>query len=160
MRKWRCALVSEPLNHIHQDTKSARLIAVCKGSFRGHTHRWRQIHVRSRQLTCFSLFTCPKHPARSSKKELNFYCIKKTTEDVTACKEQQSRHSTSSRLVSYFLFFYMLWRHLWSITVHYYHSTHTWKNVIYLLSGTRVPENTFKAPWWYIYTSSCTLTER
>ena len=27
---WRCAFVSEPLNHIHQDTKSVRLIAVCK----------------------------------------------------------------------------------------------------------------------------------
>ena len=30
MRRWRCAFVSEPLNHIHQDTKSARLIALCK----------------------------------------------------------------------------------------------------------------------------------
>ena len=32
--KWRCAFVhGEPLNHIHQDTKSARLIAVCKRRF-------------------------------------------------------------------------------------------------------------------------------
>ena len=30
MRKFRCTIVGEPLNHIHQDTKSARLIAVCK----------------------------------------------------------------------------------------------------------------------------------
>ena len=33
-------LVCEPLNHIHQDTKSARLIAVCKRSntaYRQHT---------------------------------------------------------------------------------------------------------------------------
>ena len=37
MRKWRCALTAflgEPLNHIYQDTKSARLIAVCKRSFK------------------------------------------------------------------------------------------------------------------------------
>ena len=33
MRKWRCTFVVKPLNHIHQDTKSARLIAVCKRSF-------------------------------------------------------------------------------------------------------------------------------
>ena len=31
--KWRCTFVGEPLNRIHQDTKSARLIAVCKRSF-------------------------------------------------------------------------------------------------------------------------------
>ena len=30
MRKWCCAFVGQPLNHIHQDTKSAQLIAVCK----------------------------------------------------------------------------------------------------------------------------------
>ena len=34
VRKWRCTFVGEPLNHIHQDTESARLIAVCKRSFR------------------------------------------------------------------------------------------------------------------------------
>ena len=33
MRKWRCTSVGEPLDHIHQDTKSTRLIAVCKRSF-------------------------------------------------------------------------------------------------------------------------------
>ena len=32
MRKWRCTFVAEPLNHIHQDTKPAWLIAVCKRS--------------------------------------------------------------------------------------------------------------------------------
>ena len=32
VRKWRCTFVGEPLNHIHQDTKSAWLIAVCKRS--------------------------------------------------------------------------------------------------------------------------------
>ena len=33
VRKWRCTFVAEPLNHIHQDTKSAWLIAMCKRSF-------------------------------------------------------------------------------------------------------------------------------
>ena len=33
VRKWRCTFVGEQLNHIHRDTKSARLIAVCKCSF-------------------------------------------------------------------------------------------------------------------------------
>ena len=34
VRKWHCAFVGEPLNHIHQDTKSARLIAVSKRTFK------------------------------------------------------------------------------------------------------------------------------
>ena len=34
MRKWHCTFVGEPLNHIYQDTKSARLIAVCKRTFK------------------------------------------------------------------------------------------------------------------------------
>ena len=33
VRKFRCTFMVEPLNHIHQDTKSARLIAVCKRTF-------------------------------------------------------------------------------------------------------------------------------
>ena len=37
------------------------------------------------------------------------------TEDVTACKEQQSRHSTLFRVILFVL--YTLWRHLWSIVV-------------------------------------------
>ena len=34
VRKWRCTFVVNLLNHIHQDTKSARLIAMCKRTFR------------------------------------------------------------------------------------------------------------------------------
>ena len=34
VRKWRCAFVVNLLNHIHQDTKSDRLIAVCKRTLR------------------------------------------------------------------------------------------------------------------------------
>ena len=33
------AFVVEPLNHIHQDTKSARLIAVCKRTFKARFKR-------------------------------------------------------------------------------------------------------------------------
>ena len=36
------------------------------------THRWRQIHVRSRQWTCFSCF----HAPNPSINHLNFYCMK------------------------------------------------------------------------------------
>ena len=39
VRKWRCTFVGESLNHIHQDTKSARLIAMCKRSFMLKLHR-------------------------------------------------------------------------------------------------------------------------
>ena len=72
-----------------------------------------QIHVRSRQRTYFSFFM----PPNSFYKPLNFLlyetntffrvcvlyaevyrCIQ-ITEDVTACKEQQSRHSTLFRVV-------------------------------------------------------------
>ena len=35
MTLYTCTFVGEPLNRIHQDTKSARLIAVCKHSLRG-----------------------------------------------------------------------------------------------------------------------------
>ena len=34
VRKWCCTFMGEPLNHIHQDTKSAWLIAVCKRSLK------------------------------------------------------------------------------------------------------------------------------
>ena len=61
--------------NMHQDTKSARLIAVFK------------------QIDYIFPFVC--------------------TEDVTACKEQQSRH-----WISYLFVLYTLRRHLWSITVH------------------------------------------
>ena len=35
LRKWHCAFECEPLNHIHHDTKYARLIAVSKRTLRG-----------------------------------------------------------------------------------------------------------------------------
>ena len=41
MKKVRCTIVGEPLNHIHQDTKSARLIAVCKRTLKPE-HRTKQ----------------------------------------------------------------------------------------------------------------------
>ena len=75
----------------------------------------------SRQPTCFS-FLCPKNHLIN---HFNFYCKKQIdyifpcmctvmiSEDVTSCKEQQSHHSTSSRVVLFVL--YTMWRHLRSI---------------------------------------------
>ena len=40
VRKLRCAFVGEPLNHIHKDTKSARLIAVCKRSVTRYSNQY------------------------------------------------------------------------------------------------------------------------
>ena len=80
------------------------------------------------------LFSCPKNPSIN---HLNFYCRKQNrlhfsvcvycTQDATACKAQQSRHSTSSRVVLF------CFSHAVTSSVIYY-STHTWKNVIYLLN--------------------------
>ena len=99
-------------------------------SIRGHIHR-------SRQRTCFSFLIPPK----SFNKSFEFLLYKTTrlhfpvcvctvidhTEDVTACKEQQSRHSTSSRVVIFVR--YTLWRRLWAIIIHPHGRT-----VIYLLN--------------------------
>ena len=90
------------------------------------THRWRQIHVRSRQPTCFSFFMPPKY----FNKLLNFYWIKQMdyiTEDVTAWIKN---NSDATRLSSRVVRFCSL--HAVSSSVIYY-STHTHKNVIYLL---------------------------
>ena len=55
------------------------------------------------------------------------YCNTEITEDVAACKEQQLRHSTLSRVVLFCS------SHAVTSSVIYY-STHTQKNVIYLLN--------------------------
>ena len=90
------------------------------------THRWRQIHVRSRQPTCFSFFM----PLKYFNKRLNFYWIKQMdyiTGDVTACIKN---NSDATRLSSRVVRFCSL--HAVSSSVIYY-STHTHTNVIYLL---------------------------
>ena len=51
VNKWRCTFVAEPLNHIHEDTKSARLIAMYKWSFSKCTQKG----------TVPYLFISPKH---------------------------------------------------------------------------------------------------
>ena len=95
-------------------------------SIKRHTRRWRQIHVRSRQPTCFSFFM----PLKYFNKRLNFYWIKQMdyiTGDVTACIKN---NSDATRLSSRVVRFCSL--HAVSSSVIYY-STHTHKNVIYLL---------------------------
>ena len=82
-------------------------------SIKGHTHRWRQIHVRSRQQTCFSFFM----PQKPSINHLNFYCIKQidnifpcvcvycNRSQKTSQRVKNNSHATRLCLVSYFLFF-------------------------------------------------------
>ena len=96
------------------------------------THRWRQIHVRSRQPTCFSFFM----PLKYFNKRLNFYWIKQMdyiTGDVTACIKN---NSDATRLSSRVVRFCSL--HAVSSSVIYY-STHTHTHkcnlfVIYMLA--------------------------
>ena len=89
------------------------------------THRWRQIHVRSRQQTCFSFFM----PQKSFNKPFEFLlyktnrlhfpvCVYCNRSQKTSQRVKNNSHATRIRLVSYFFVLYTLWQHLWSITVH------------------------------------------
>ena len=96
-------------------------------SIKGHTHRWRQIHVRSRQRTCFSFFM-PQTFRKIFKKPIEFLLYKTNTVDyvrvycnilqMTWQRVKNNSHATRLRLVSYFFVVHTLWRHLW--TVNYY----------------------------------------
>ena len=44
---------NDPLNHIRQDTKSARLIAVCRRSFRQECDNFKYVNI---QFGCLFLF--------------------------------------------------------------------------------------------------------
>ena len=92
---------------------------------KGHTHRWRQIHVRSRKQTCFSFFVPPKY----FNKPFEFLLYKTIISHFSVCvycnrsqktshRVKNNSHTTRLCLVSYFFVLYMLWRQLWSITVH------------------------------------------
>ena len=58
-----CTFVSEPLNHIRQDMKSARLTAVCEGSFIGPFKM--SLLIRSRYLNQLKCGNCIRRGARS-----------------------------------------------------------------------------------------------
>ena len=96
---------------------------------KGHTHRWRQIHVGSRQQTCFSFFM----PRKSFNKLFEFLLYKTNRLHFSACVYCNRSQKTSRRLKNkskssgVTVVLYTLWRLLWSITVH----MHTRKNVIY-----------------------------
>ena len=97
---------------------------------KGNTHRRHQIHVRSRQQTCFSFFMPPKSFNKSFEcllhktNRLHFsVCVYCNRSQKTSQRVKNNSHATRFRLVSYFFVLYTLWRHLWSITVH----THTEK---------------------------------
>ena len=97
------------------------------------THRWRQIHVRSRQQTCFSFFMPPKYFNKPFEfllyktNRLHFpvrvYCNRS---QKTSQRVKNNSHTTRLRLSSCCL-------HAVTSSVIYY-STHTRENVIYLLS--------------------------
>ena len=104
-------------------------------SIKGHVHRWRQIHVRSRQQICFSFFMPPKFFNKLSEfllyktNRLHFsLCVYCNRSQTTSQRVKNNSHATRLRLVSYF--FCSL--HAVTSFVIYY-STHTRKNVIYLL---------------------------
>ena len=134
----------------HNNVTSVCIFIGCwPWSIRGPTHRWREIHVRSRQLTFLSFFMPPKshkifnkpyeflsYKTNRSHFSLCMYCNR--SQKTSQCVKNNS-HATQLRLVSYFLFFYTLWRLLWSITVH----THTEK--CYLFVKKR------KTPSWHYH---------
>ena len=58
VRKWRYTFVGEPLNHIHQDTKSARLIAVCKRSLTYQYSSSKGVHILQKKPTKLDTLNC------------------------------------------------------------------------------------------------------
>ena len=60
-------------------------------SIKGHTHRWRQIHVNRLVF----LFSCPKNPSIN---HLNFYCIKQIDYIFSVCVYCNRSQKTSQRL--------------------------------------------------------------
>ena len=96
--------------HLYNNVTVCIFIGCSPWSIKGDTYRWRQIHVRSRQETCFVFFVPEKSLNKPfgvvlyKRNRFPFVCTVIDHRDVTACKEQQSRHSTSSHVVL-FLFF-------------------------------------------------------
>ena len=79
------------------------------------THRWRQIHVRSRQRTCFSFFM----PRKSFNKPFEFLLYKTNRVRFPVCvyckrsqktpqRVKNNSHITRLRLVSYFFVLYII----------------------------------------------------
>ena len=96
------------------------------------THRWRQIHVRLRQQTCFSFFMPPKSFNKPFEfllyKSIWFLLYKTNRQHFSVCvycnrsqktsqRVKNNSHATRFHLVSYFFVLYTLWCNLWSITV-------------------------------------------
>ena len=101
-----------------------------------HTHRWRQIHVRSCQLTYFSFIFMPwksfnklfeflLYKTNKWHFSVHVYCNRsqKTSQHV-----ENKGHATRLHLVSYFLFFTV------AMSSVIYDGTYAQKNVIYFLN--------------------------
>ena len=93
--------------HLYNINNNATSVSIFIGcwpwSIKGRTFTWRQIHVRSRQQTCFSFFMLPN----PSINHLNFNCIKQIVyifPCVCTCNRSQ-KTSQHVKKNSYFLFF-------------------------------------------------------
>ena len=82
-------------------------------SIKGYTHRWCQIHVISRQQTCFSFFM----PQKSFNKPFEFLLYKTNELNFSMCvycnrsqkmsqRVKNNSHTTRLRLVTYFFVLY------------------------------------------------------
>ena len=127
--------------HVYMSSMSI-FIGCWPWSTKVHTHRWRQIHVRSRQQTCFSFVIPPKFFNKPFEfllyktNRLHFpVCVYCNRSQKTSQRVKNNSHATRICLVSYFLFFCLY------ITDY---STHARKIVIYLLY---IPNSEV----WYIY---------
>ena len=65
--------ITHSFDVLYSNVTSVSIFFGCRlWSVRGHTHRWRQIHVRQVSRLVF-LFSCPPNPSIN---HFNFYCIK------------------------------------------------------------------------------------
>ena len=129
----RLAIIYNPL---HNNVTSVCILIGCSPwSIKGHTYKWRQIHVSGLVL----LFSCPQKPPIIFNKPFEFLlyktnrlhffvCVYCSRSQKTSQRVKNNSHATRLRLVSYFFVLYTLWRHLW-----FNYSTHARKNAIYLL---------------------------
>ena len=104
-------------------------------TIKGHTYRWRQIHVRSRQQTCFSFFM----PQKSFNKPFKFLlyttnrlhfpaCVYCNRPQKTSQHVNNNSHTTRRRLVSC-----VLSCSLHAVTSYViYYSTHTEKCYLFV----------------------------
>ena len=107
--RWRWAAwwwnIRMKYQYVYHNVTSCAFSLVLDRDLLKDAHRWRQIHVRSRQRT----------------KQIDNYfpCVYCNRLQNTSQRVKNNSHATRLRLVSRsFFVLYTLWNHLWSITVH------------------------------------------